>query len=138
MAINLFGPTFELLQKVMDLRSRRHTMIAANIANADTPNYKAAHLKFENELQKALPAQEGDKLKVMTTHKDHLPHGADFSTVEGEVIIDTAGVQRPDGNTVDADKEFVEMSKNQLMYNTLAQLIDKKFKGLLTAIKEAK
>lgn len=136
MSLKLFGPTYDLLGKVLDLRSQRHTMISSNIANADTPNYKAVRINFEDELKKAMP--RGNKLRLNTTNAMHVPHNSDFRNIEPEVYQDKITVQRADGNTVDVDKEIVDMSKNQLMYNTVTQILARRFKGLLNAIKEAK
>ena len=72
MPLNIFGPTYDLLGKVLDLRSQRHILVSSNIANADTPRYKAVHIKFEDELKRALPSN--DNLRLKTTHKKHVPH----------------------------------------------------------------
>ena len=136
MAINIFGSSFSLLSKVLDLRSQRHTVIASNLANVETPGYKSIHLEFEDELKKALP--ETDTLNLAKTHKEHMPTQGSFDDITPVVLKENRHNPRPDGNTVDMDKEFVKMSKNQLMYSAVAQILGKKFEGLLTAIREGK
>lgn len=136
MPLNIFGPTYDLLGKVLDLRSQRHILVSSNIANADTPRYKAVHIKFEDELKRALPSN--DNLRLKTTHKKHVPHYTNFNHINPKAVEEATQNQRADGNTVDLDKEIVRMSRNQLMYNAISQILGKKFKGLLSAIKEAK
>jgi len=137
MPFDLYGPTIPLLAKVLDLRAQRHNMISSNIANADTPGYKAGEVRFEDELQKLFPAK--NRLSLATNDPRHMPQaGADFSDIKPTVTTETGSVQRIDGNTVDLDREVVEMSKNQLMYGAITQIIRKKFEGLETTIKDVK
>jgi flagellar basal-body rod protein FlgB len=135
MGLKLFGPTYDLLSRVLDLRLKRHTLTVSNIANADTPRYRAAHIDFEGELKKMMP--EDNALQMRTTRQEHIPQKADFKTIAG-TISESASPQRPDGNTVDMDKEVVRMSKNQLMYNTISQIMAKKLEGLYNKIREVK
>lgn len=136
MALNIFGPTYALLEKVLDLRSDRHTLVSSNIANAETPGYRSVHLDFEDELKKALP--RGDALPLARTDARHMPLQVRMDAIQPEVVYDDARTARPDGNTVDLDREVVRMSKNQLMYSTVTQCLGRKFKGLLSAIKETR
>ncbi|MEI6125802.1 MAG: flagellar basal body rod protein FlgB [Pseudomonadota bacterium] len=137
MAFDLFGPTYSLLSKVLDLRSQRHTLISSNVANADTPGYKAGAINFEDELNKMLPSNS--KLKLSTTNEKHMPMAdPDFSDLKPSIVLETGKVQRVDGNTVDLEKEVVEMSKNQLMYGAMTQIIKKKIEGLQSAISGTK
>jgi flagellar basal-body rod protein FlgB len=136
MGFDIFGPTYSLLSKVLDLRSQRHTLVSSNIANADTPDYKAVHINFEDELEKMMPTE--DKLRLKTTNENHIPRYTDIKNIRPSVVQETTQTQRADGNTVDMDKEIVKMSKNQLMYNAISQILGKKFRGLYNAIREVK
>lgn len=135
MSFDLFGPTYALLAKVLDVRSQRHAVIAANIANADTPGYRAAVLRFEDELSKMMP--DGKGLPLTRTDPAHLPHGG-LDRLQPSVVYETGAVQRIDGNTVDLDAEIVSLSKNQMMYDALAQILKRKFDGLSSTIRELK
>lgn len=135
MAFDLFNSTYSMLSKVLDLRSQRHSLISSNIANADTPGYKAGKIQFEDELNKIMPSNKSLQLK--RTCEQHLPQ-TDLDKMKPEVVLESGAVQRVDGNTVDLDKEIVDMSKNQLMYGALAQILRKKFDGLMSVIKELK
>jgi flagellar basal-body rod protein FlgB len=136
MGLNIFGPTYSVLSKVLDVRAERHTVIASNIANADTPDYKSRHVKFEEELEKIMP-REG-KLALKKTSANHFPINKGVNDIKP--VIDEVPSQdvKADGNTVDLDREIVRMSENHLMYNTVVTMLNKKFKWLMTAIRETK
>jgi len=136
MPISLFNDTYALLEKTMDLRSQRHTVISSNIANAETPNYKAGKVDFEDELRRAVPQK--NEMNLKTTNASHISLTADIEDIKPQVVLETTGNLRADKNTVDLDKEFVSLSKNKLMYDVSAEIISKKFRGLLKAIKESK
>jgi len=136
MPISLFSDTYALLEKTMDLRSKRHTVISSNIANAETPNYKSGKVDFEDELRRAVPQK--NEMNLKTTNASHISLTADIEDIKPQVVLETTDNLRADKNTVDLDKEFVSLSKNKLMYDVSAEIISKKFRGLLKVIKETK
>jgi len=136
MPMKLFGDTYAILEKSMNLRSQRHTVISANIANAETPNYKAVKVDFEDELKKVVPDKNQLNLKVTSTR--HVTTSSRIEDVRATPTIEKTEALRADENTVDLDKEFVALSKNKLMYDVSTEIISRKLKGLLTAIKESK
>lgn len=133
----LFGESIAILQRAMDLRSTRHNVLASNIANMDTPNYKA----FEVHVEEALQAHETDRgrLEMTRTHSSHLPLRPGLN---GAASVQTAAAPdftlRADGNTVDVDETMGRMAENTIKFKTAAQLISKKFKGLRTVIQGGK
>ncbi|MCJ7809034.1 MAG: flagellar basal body rod protein FlgB [Desulfobulbaceae bacterium] len=133
----LFKGTFPLLEKALDLRSLKHNVTVSNIANKDTPNYKAFDLIVEEELEKVMGS--GKELGLKKTHQGHLP-GRTIGG--GNVKLGTDNTSqlslKRDGNTVDMDTEMAKLSENNLMYNTLAQIISKKFQGLNNVIQGGK
>jgi len=136
MPINLFGDTYSLIEKTMDLRSQRHTVISSNIANAETPNYKAGKVDFEDELRRAVPQK--NEMNLKTTCSSHISTTTNIENIQPQVVLETTDNLRADENTVDLDKEFVSLSKNKLMYDVSAEIITRKFSGLLKAIRESK
>ncbi len=136
MPINLFGDTYTLIEKTMNLRSQRHTVISSNIANAETPNYKAGKVDFEDELRRAVPQK--NEMNLKTTNGNHISLNANIEDIKPRVILETTDNLRADENTVDLDKEFVALSKNKLMYDVSAEIISRKFSGLLKVIRETK
>jgi flagellar basal-body rod protein FlgB len=134
----LFGGNFPLVEKSLDLRAKRHELIVSNIANADTPHYKSFDILIEEELQKtdSPPAT----LPLETTHRSHLQRSA--SDGMDHVTIHTResdGLSlRGDGNTVDMDREMVNLSENSLIYRASSQIIGKMFGALKAAINSGK
>jgi len=135
-AIDPFDKNIHLLQKVLDLRSTNQTIIASNIANAETPGYSKKVFEFENALQTAINKPVGT---MQTTHLNHFPiSSADLNSIQGNVIEikDETGIG--DKNGVNVDMEMIELSENELLYETVAQLLKKKLGMLKYAIQEGK
>ena len=130
--ISLSDRSMLLLSKSLDLRSVNQQVIAANLANAETPGYAPARFEFEAELQQAL---QRTGIPLATTHHQHIPAGATaIEQVHGTVTRhpDTTGIG--DRNGVSVDEEMIRMSENQLMYETAAQLLKKKMTVLKYAV----
>ena len=133
----LFKGTLPLLEKALDLRSLKHNVTVSNIANKDTPNYKAFDLIVEEELKKAMGS--GKELGLTRSRRGHLPGRAIGGSAVRLEINDTLELSlKRDGNTVNIDKEMAKLSENNLMYNALAQIIAKKFQGLKNVIQGGK
>lgn len=121
--------TMQALQAAMKFRQLKQEVHAANIANAETPNYKAQKLDFEEALARALDTD--GQMNMATSDSKHFNVGnGGFDNLEPEIYDDPNGVVNPNGNTVDRDKELAEMAENKLLYDASVQLINKKF-GLL-------
>ena len=113
----------------LTLRSSRNDILASNIANAATPNYKARDLDFKAEFDRL----EGIKGDLATTDPRHLPtmQSARLSALQYRVPINPS----MDGNTVEMSVEQMEFSKNVVRYHTSLSLINRKISGLTSAIK---
>jgi flagellar basal-body rod protein FlgB len=133
----IFSHTLSILEKALDLRSKKHNVIASNIANMDTPDYKAFDLIIEKELQKTSGRKKNVSLNQ--TNQAHMqPHRQKAEGVSVQ-MEDTHGLSlRGDGNTVDIDKQMAKMAENTLKYKAAAQIIHKKFQGLKSAIQGGK
>lgn len=113
-----FGPAaLDTLQQAMRFRMARETVLAGNIANADTPHYRRRDLEFEHLLG-------GETARMERTHADHLPvRGGGVS--EARVSTGPRGT-RPDGNGVDLDDELIKAHRNAGAFidqaNVLARL----------------
>jgi flagellar basal-body rod protein FlgB len=123
-----------LLEKSLDLRSLNQRVLASNIANMDTPNYKAVELEIAEEMNRKKESNPG--LTLVRTHVNHLP--SKHQAANG-VKLKTAKAPdfslRGDGNTVDIDRTMGQLAKNTLLFNAATQLISNKFKGLKNAMK---
>ena len=129
----LFSETISILEKSLNLRSKRHQVLSSNIANIDTPNYKAFELVIEDELNK--PPGHTSSIKLVRSHERHLPvKPRSRDNMNLKLAEAPEFTLRGDGNTVDIDKTMGDLAENTLLYKTLAQLISKKFLGLKNVI----
>jgi len=135
MTVNrLFDNTTNLLAKVMALRARKAEVISENIANIDTPGYKAREVTFMDQLQDALG--KSDDLPLLKTDKAHLPVSGSISDVEPLIKIQESPLAGFDQNTVDLDHEMAALAENNLDYNAAVQMLHKKLNILKNAIVE--
>jgi len=112
------GSLIDLLHGYLSVASNRQQVIAANMANVDTPGYHARDINFQAALQQAVNAEGiGQQLEPASIEVQGLP-------------------ERPDGNDVNIDRESMLLSETQLQYQMGVALIKDQFQTLLTAIKE--
>lgn len=122
-----------VLSQAINLRSQRHAVLASNIANADTPYYKARDFDFQSAMQNALSGRtEGGGLAMATTSARHLAGSGGTGAVNLQYRTETQSAV--DGNTVDMDVERAQITDNALQYQILTQLISDKFKGMRSAL----
>lgn len=120
-----------LHSQALQLRSKRANLIASNLANSDTPNYKAKDIDFANML-----AQEtGKSMKMQTTHSGHLPlpGGANLNNLDLKYRVPNHASL--DGNTVDTQVEQSKFSENALHYQTTTNLLNRKINGLIRTLR---
>ena len=127
--MNIEDKTTQALAASLKYRQLRQELIASNIANAETPGYKAKKIDFEEALQRALDTDEQQTLKT-TDSKHFNVGGGGFNNLQPEIYEDANGIVSPDGNTVDRDSEMAEMAENKIMYDASVQLLNKKL-GLM-------
>lgn len=123
---------FRFLQDALNLRAHRQQVLASNIANADTPNYKARDIDFAKELQRAQGVQAGN-LNLSATSSRHMQVSGGMLDVQA---LYRAAVQPSiDGNTVDLDVERAQFADNAIHYQFVLDRISGKMKTLLSAIR---
>ena len=134
----LFGSTINLMAKNLDLRAKNQTYIAANVANAETPNYRPKTFSFEDQLKDALKNKDAGSMATVPVNPRHIElKGIARKLDDVDGIVDenlTSGLGR-DGNGVDLEREMGRMAENQILYNASIQILAKKFEGLKYAIK---
>ncbi|MGZ3688464.1 MAG: flagellar basal body rod protein FlgB [Bdellovibrionota bacterium] len=128
-----FDPTIGALNTSLNLRLINQNVISSNIANADTPGYKAKAVEFESALRDALGV--GNKLQPAETSPQHIVHRA-TDPVDPEIYDDPNGVESLDGNTVDRASEMAKMAENQILYDASAEMLKRKLGMLKYAISE--
>lgn len=130
MAIN-FDAALGVHEDALTLRARRAEVLANNIANADTPNYKARDLDFAA----VLAGQTGQfDLPMEQTRPDHQGEFLSPDTA-ADLMFRTPYQPSVDGNTVEVQEEMARYSDNAIRYQASFQFLNGKFKGLVTAIK---
>ncbi len=122
-----------LNKTALSLRAARHELIASNIANADTPNFKARDIDFASALKGALSGAES-KLALAATANKHLP-GSDGKTVMGAPVLYRNATQpSADGNTVEMDYELAQFADNALRYEASVNFVSATFKTMSSVI----
>jgi flagellar basal-body rod protein FlgB len=131
--LKLFSNTFTSLEQGLNYSSLKQKVISQNIANADTPNYKAKDVSFKAVLQNEL----GQNFTTYRTDARHI----DFSD---SPAVNPAIVTRPNvqynnnGNSVDLDQEMSDLAKNQIYYDALVEQENSKFAALQNVINGGK
>ena len=129
----VFNKTFDLLEKTMDVTHARHKAITSNVANAETPGYRAKDVNFEEELQRQLGGVDSG-IGMARTNANHISVGK-VGGLPISAIDSPSGAPGLDGNTVNLETEIVRLAENTMRYEISAKLMKKKFAGLMNAIK---
>lgn len=116
----------------LSVRSQRTEILAANLANADTPNYRARDIDFRSALAAAGGA--GSSVHLATTRAGHIGAATSNDTAAPELKYRVPLAPSLDGNTVDAQLEQAAFAENTVRYQATLSFISAKFRGLMTAI----
>jgi flagellar basal-body rod protein FlgB len=118
----------DIHSQALSLRNKKNEIIASNIANSATPNYKARDLDFNMEMSRHLKTS---KLKI--TNDKHIPLMRPVS--HKGVSFREPLQQSLDGNTVELAVEQMEFSENSIRYSTTLSFLNSKISGLMSAIR---
>ncbi|MFC0267325.1 flagellar basal body rod protein FlgB [Kushneria aurantia] len=134
--IDRLSASLDYFQNTLSLRARRQEMLSSNIANADTPGYKARDIDFRQELER-MTEQGGQQgpLNLSTTSSRHI-HGQAPASAAGGVDMLYRIPSQPslDGNTVDMDMERVNFADNAMRYQADLQFMTSRIQGLRSAM----
>ena len=117
-------------EQALKLRAFRNQVLSANIANADTPNFKARDVDFSE----ALSAAKGDSATLRTTHDRHI-RSLSTNALGADVMYRVPMQPTLDGNTVETDVEQAAFAENALMYRTTLAFLDGQIRSIKYAIK---
>ncbi|MDR2664740.1 MAG: flagellar basal body rod protein FlgB [Oscillospiraceae bacterium] len=137
----LFKPV-DILQKGLSAAWQRNTVIRNNIANAETPDFKASDVRFESLFAGAVQsAQETGGFVGRKTNRRHIDIGTGAirpEDVEPTVVKTDDTSMRMDGNNVDIESENVKLAQNSLMYSTVLAKLNSELTRIKMAVNEGK
>lgn len=131
--MNLFSGTISTLEQGLRYSSAKQKVISQNIANVDTPNYKAKDISFKTALNEA----EVNQLSLNRTNNRHIDHSPS-SNSNTTRIYKNPFTYNESGNSVDIDKEMADLATNQIYYNALIERMNGKFSSLQNVIRGGK
>lgn len=131
--ISKLDDIFQFHQQALELRNYRQQLLASNIANADTPGYKARDIDFNSALQAALDnsAQGGGLTRTST---QHLGANAAQPVPEQQVLYRTPSQPSVDGNTVEMDAERAQFADNSVKMEASLTFLNSQIKTMLAAL----
>ena len=112
----------------LNIRNKRNDIIASNIANAATPNYKARDINFLDEFKKV--TNTGD---IKITHSNHIP--TKNYNISGKAFYRDPVIASLDGNTVELSVEQMQFAENTMKYQTTLKFLNGKITKMLSAIR---
>ncbi len=132
MTIN-FSNALGIHPDALRLREKRSVVLASNMANADTPNYKAVDLDFQSVLKQTTDEEQRKHLRLETTHPAHI--APPQLSLNGELLYRNPNQPAIDGNTVEAHVEQAKYSENAVQYQASLRFINGSFADLKTALR---
>lgn len=131
--MDLFSGTISTLDKALSYSSTKQKVISQNIANVDTPNYKAKDVSFKAAFNEAL----GESLITNRTNVRHFVFNKNNHSTS-TIMTKNQVSYNESGNSVDIDQEMADLATNQIYYNALTERISGKFSSLQNVIRGGK
>lgn len=121
-------------QTALSLRTSRQELLSSNIANADTPNFKAKDIDFTSVLRDAVSSSTKTQ-SLTTTSAMHINPGAG-NIVNSQTLYRVPQQPSADGNTVEMDTERTNFAENSLKYDASITFVSNQIRNLLSALQE--
>jgi flagellar basal-body rod protein FlgB len=125
-----FDKALGIHAEALQLRAQRLELLASNVANSDTPNYKARDIDFRAALSHA---GQGQGVGMTRTHPSHMAAGGSAGAVEVQYRVPSQ--PSLDGNTVDPQLEQAAFVENAVQYQASLDFLNARFRGLRNALK---
>ncbi|WP_138493984.1 flagellar basal body rod protein FlgB [Paenibacillus pinistramenti] len=129
----LSGTSFDRLQSAVQAADLRQNVIANNIANVDTPNFKRSDVSFESLLQNEMNGGVKE-LSGLRTDARHFVIGSSSNVPSAKVTTDSSTTMNNNLNNVDIDREMSLLAENQLRYNSYIEQLNYQIKMMRTAV----
>ncbi|SFE26142.1 flagellar basal body rod protein FlgB [Nitrosomonas sp. Nm166] len=134
--INKLDKELNFHHQALSLRAARQELLSSNVANADTPNFKAKDIDFASVLrEKLVPTANLNKVNLITTSPLHI-NSATPGILDGSLLYRVPLQSSADGNTVDMDTERTRFADNSIKYDASITFITNEFKNLTLAMQE--
>jgi len=132
-----FGKTIDILKRSMDVAVLRRNVIANNVANAETPNFKRTVVNFESALKRALDSEKVVPPRQFISDPRHIPfhRTVDYRTVQPRRVLDYLTTAKNNGNNVDMEEEMMLAMENQLLYQTMTAVVTSEFNRVNLVLK---
>jgi len=130
-----FDKALGIHEKALGFRAQRAEVLANNIANADTPNYKARDLDFSSVLAAESQKTQGGRMTLERTSSRHIEAEGLASTADDVLQYRTPLQPSLDQNTVDAQLEQSSYAENAIGFQASFTLLNNKFRGLMSALR---
>jgi flagellar basal-body rod protein FlgB len=115
---------FPQVENLLDWTAKRQKALSANVANIDTPGYRATDVEFSEQLK---------NLQLETTDSRHITTRSNSANSR---VYEVGTAVKPNGNSVDLDHSMTELSKNGLQYLTLIQYVNQKLRTVRSALND--
>lgn len=125
---------FGIHQYALGVRNARSEILASNLANSDTPGYKASDVDFKSALAQAMTGTGSDVVNLTRTDEHHMPASTSVR-IGNELYRVPLQPDTGDGNTVDVNVERANFLENALMYQTSLEFLNQKISQLSRALK---
>lgn len=140
MELNNKGYSYRIIQMskmYLSALNKRLNVIADNIANADTPGFKRSEVTFEAQLKRAIERENYRGFQAKVSRERHIPFviPINWEKVEAKRVVDYATTMRNDGNNVDIEKEMTDLSKNNLVFQTVIDLLKNNYNLINLSLK---
>jgi len=129
-----FDKALGIHEQALGYRAQRAEVLANNIANADTPNYKARDLDFSAVLAQQTEKSKGNTFALNTTNTRHID-ASGLSDGDAALLYRTPSQPSLDQNTVDAQVEQADYAQNSVGFQASFTLLNNRFKGLVSALR---
>lgn len=120
MSNNISSVAYNLLKDDLNVSALRNRVIANNISNINTAGYKRKYVSFEDTLQNTIKS-----VSLKTSSEKHISSSSESG--DERIITDNSTSTRSDGNNVDIDTEMVNLTANNMMYESLTTALNNRF-----------
>ncbi len=129
----------QTLTKSLDVAALKQKVAASNLANIDTPGYKAKKLDFREALKKASSANAGSNgFGLSRTNQNHFECEMENSKLSSLIEEDTETIPKNDGNNVDLDKEMMELTEANAVFKVTSRLLMDKIRMIKYTLREGR